>query len=70
MNQTKLTEQSKSLIRLILRSPDIGDGWRQCSSSVYQLIENFPHQELIEADANNLRVRLSERGQIVQEYLG
>ena len=52
-----------------MRSPDKGDGWRKVSLTAYPLVERFPHQDLIERDDENLRVRLTEKGKTVVEYV-
>lgn len=49
-------------IRLLLRSPDDGDGWRNLSSACRPLIDAFTRKELLEIDAECQRVRLSEKG--------
>ena len=67
-----LNEKHKPFIRLILRSPDVGDGWRNVSDvlrkTVLSGITEFP--ELYETrEMTGLQVRLSERGNIVKDYL-
>jgi hypothetical protein len=64
-----LSEHEISFIRLVLRSDDVGDGWRNVSNILWRLVRDFKPKELIEIDEPNSRVRLSERGQIVAEYL-
>lgn len=68
----KLDDKHKPFIKLILRSPDVGDGWRNVSSvlrkTVLAGIAEFP--ELYETrELAGLQVRLSERGNIVKDYL-
>ena len=66
----KLTTQETELLRLIARSPDAGDGWRQASPAIYTLwLRSFGRPELVELDDENLRIRLSERGSIILEYV-
>ena len=66
----KLQDEEISFLRLIERSDDIGDGWRQCSPILWNhFIQGFHHTELIELKENEKQVRLSERGKIVVEYL-
>jgi hypothetical protein len=67
----KLSNESKNLIRLILRSNDIGDGWRALSIPLNQffrpLIEANP--DLFQYDEVIPAVRLTERGGVIAEYL-
>ena len=68
----KLDEKHKPFIRLILRSQDVGDGWRNVSNVLRKTVEagisEFP--ELYETrEMAGLQVRLSERGNIVKDYL-
>lgn len=67
-----LDEKHNPFIRLILRSPDVGDGWRNVSQvlrkTVLAGISEFP--ELYETrELAGLQVRLSERGNVVKDYL-
>lgn len=62
-----LSARDKGFLHLILRSPDLGDGWRRVSDMVWPLVEKFPHQELIETRQSE--VRLSEKGVTVAGYL-
>lgn len=62
----------RTLIRLIQRSPDAGDGWRAVSAVLWQLVDRFERKELIEAVKNEDGtgvIRLSERGAILADYL-
>jgi hypothetical protein len=68
----QLTDQEKSFLKLIMRSPDDGDGWRNVSAPVWRWAESFPRRELVELSPNpdgSGRLRLSERGQTVKDYL-
>ena len=65
----KLTDYDRNFIHLILRSPDLGDGWRQVSSVAWPLIDRLQSDALIEKDEVNLRVRLTEKGDTVAEYV-
>lgn len=64
----EITHKQADFLRLLLRSPDCGDGWRKVSTMCWFLVRNFPHQELIETKDENM-VRLSESGKTVVEYL-
>lgn len=70
----KLKDDDKNFLRLIQRSPDIGEGWRNVSPKLWQLVEM--HQKtiptLFEAELEPTgggRVRLTEEAQIVMKYL-
>jgi hypothetical protein len=67
----KLNDKELGFLRLILRSPDRGDGWRSVSSVVWPLVESFTQPDLIEIEpsADGGRVRLSPRGAIVIDYI-
>lgn len=64
-----LSKQNRNIIRLIARSADIGEGWRQASFTTWPLLMAFPHAELIERDTENVRVRLTEKGRLILKYL-
>jgi len=66
-----MDQKAKSFLQLVLRSPDTGDGWRNVSSALWPLVKGFSLPELIETegDASGGRLRLSERGKIVCDYL-
>jgi hypothetical protein len=64
--------QSCNFLRLVLRSNDVGGGWRVFTNVTWQLVREFKYQELLDVEPNNDgfgRVRLSERGKIVAEYV-
>ena len=70
----KLCAEDKNFLRLIQRSPDIGEGWRNVSPQLWTLVEErlktIP--ALIEAELEPTgggRVRLTEEAQIVMKYL-
>ncbi len=68
----KLTEHDVNFLRLVQRSKDTGEGWREVSVQLWRLVGGFPHTELIEAEPNGEgwgRVRLSPAGEIVVRYL-
>lgn len=60
-------------IRLVLRSPDAGDGWRKVSTlletTVKRKTEEMPELYETEERDGTLLVRLSYRGAILGEYL-
>ncbi len=66
----KLTDKDKSIISLIMRSRDLGDGWRQCSLILFDAIFKYGvSSELVEVDSDEKRVRLTEEGRIVLKWL-
>ncbi len=67
----KLTDEEKSFLHLILRSPHDGTGWRNVSNVVWPLVEEFTRPELIEAVRTDFggRLRLTAAGEIVATYL-
>ncbi len=64
----EIKKNEKSFLKLLLRSPDEGDGWRKVSSMVWPLVESFGPKELIETKDSNM-VRLSERGLVLVDYM-
>ena len=64
-----LSDQDRNFIRLVLRSRDVGEGWRKVSPTLWKLVELFKHDELLERDKDGLRVRLTQKGNVVAEYL-
>ena len=64
----KLTENQISMLKLIQRSEDIGDGWRQVSQTLWRHVEEQSHPALTELDHATRRVRLTAEGQTVMRY--
>ena len=66
-------ESSSAFIGLLLRSPDLGDGWRKVSNMLRELAtkEAGKAPELFEVmdGEDGMRVRLTERGQVVADYI-
>ena len=66
-----LSENQIIFLKLVLRSPDAGDGWRNVSRIVWNVIkeqaESLP--ELIEIDKEASRLRFTKEGEIVVRYL-
>lgn len=70
--RTELFERQSPLIKLILRSPDQGDGWRNVSQTLRAVISKgiAAMPELYETRENGgMQIRLSERGNAVKDYL-
>ena len=64
-----LSEKEISIIQLIKRSQDTGDGWRNCNPALFdQLILNMT-DELVEKDYNKKRVRFTEEGLVVIKWI-
>lgn len=64
----KIAPRDKEFLKLLLRSPDVGDGWRNVSSAVWPLVAAFKHPELIRMRNGN-QVKLSGRGLIIVDYI-
>jgi hypothetical protein len=63
----KLSDSDISVLKLILRSPNHGAGWRHVSEQLWFIIEEFERKELLEIKP--LMVRFSERGLVVIDYI-
>lgn len=66
-----LSENQTIFLKLVLRSPDVGDGWRNVSRVLWNLIEEQAESlpELIEIDKEAFRLRFTKEGEIVVRYL-
>jgi hypothetical protein len=65
----KATELQIDVLKLILRSPDRGNGWRSCAPVLFEkLIKDMP-DELVEKDADGLRARLTDDGEALAEWM-
>lgn len=67
-----IAEKQAPFIKLILRSPDVGDGWRNVSNVLRKTIEAgiADAPELYETrEMAGLQIRLSERGNVLKDYL-
>lgn len=64
----KIQPKDMSFLKLLMRSPDVGDGWRNVSAVVWPLVAGFKHPELIRMRNGN-QVKLSDRGLTVVEYI-
>jgi hypothetical protein len=62
-----LQGKAKTAIALYQRSPRDADGWATCSKVIMDNVMGAIPAELVEIDG--LRIRLSERGKIVVEYM-
>lgn len=70
----KISDTQRNFIQLLLRSSDIGDGWRKVSNMLRPITEETVqiHPELYETkeeEDGSFMIRLSERGAILGEYL-
>lgn len=64
-----ITEQQRDTLRLLQRSPDRGDGWRTCAPKIFEVLIAPMPDELVEKDAENLKVRLTPEGQSVVTWI-
>ena len=63
-----LSQQQKDLLKLVGRSPNIGDGWRNCAPKIFaNFIVPMP-DELVEKDVENRRARLTVAGQAIVDW--
>lgn len=69
----KLTQQQRDFLRLILRSPDVGDNWRSVSRMLTPVSQTMvaENPELFETEDRDgvFHIRLSERGSVVIDYV-
>mgnify|MGYP006060201355 FL=1 len=69
----KLEQQERDFMRLVLRSPDTGDGWRNVAKVLVPVCEKevAKRPELYEFNpsAAPARIRLTERGNTIVEYV-
>lgn len=63
-----MTSQQRDLMRLVLRSDDIGEGWRQVSEMLWPMVLELYVEELYELDPDNKRVRFNDVGAAVARY--
>lgn len=68
-----LSDQIKDFMHLILLSPDKGEGWRNVSSTLRPLAENYAKEnpDIFETkdSGGSISIRISERGRFLAEYL-
>lgn len=60
-----LSSKELSLLQLILRSTDMGEGWRTVSDALMPWMNDFTRPELIEVQPN--KVRLTPDGQVLMK---
>lgn len=65
----KLSNVQKDCINLLLRSEDIGEGWRQCAPKIFSLLADVMPVDLIEQDKDLLRIRLTTEGETVAKWM-
>jgi hypothetical protein len=63
-----MTENQRIMHRLIHRSPDIGEGWRQVSDTLWRHVLAQAHPDLTELDENKRRVRFTAEGETIMMY--
>jgi hypothetical protein len=65
-----LAQSQKDLLRLIVRSPDIGEGWRVVSDTLWPVIlTELQGPDLIEINQETRRIRLTQEGVTVVKYV-
>lgn len=65
----KLTQQQYDTLRLIERSPDIGDGWRQSAPEIFkQLLLPMP-RELVDVRVTDRMVKLTDEAEAILAWL-
>jgi len=66
-----LSESQMSVLSLVGRSHDLGDGWRQCSDSVWPWVSKEAScvPDLLELDTEGRRVRFTPDGVVVHRWL-
>lgn len=62
-----ISQVQKDGLKLIARSIDIGNGWRQCSPQIFRVLNEMP-VDLVERDEILQRVRLTPAGEAVAKY--
>jgi len=67
----KLSDKTRDVLRLLMRSPDHGDGWRKVSGVLWLVVTPSMPDDLVEKQpsSDGGRVRLTERGKAVCDYL-
>ena len=58
----------KTMLRLIERSADIGEGWRQVSDALWDHVTENCHPDLVELDVVSKRVRFTPDGVVLMKY--
>jgi hypothetical protein len=68
----RLSQSQKDFLRLIMRSPDEGDGWRRVSRMLGPIVSKWTIPDLCEWEPNadgSGRIRFTDKGETVMEYL-
>lgn len=60
-------QKIKDTLRLIQRSPDRGEGWRSVSEVCWPLVCDLS-PDLVDLDADNSRVRMTDKAVAVLTY--
>lgn len=69
MSVHKITEKQAQLMKLIARSADIGEGWRQVPDPIWNAVKHFARSDLMEIDEPSKRIRLTDDGRVVLKYI-
>ena len=65
----KLEQRVIDFVKLVLRSPDLGDGWRNVAPALRFITKDTVQRQPELFDFDGERIRLTERGAVVSEYL-
>lgn len=69
----KISDKQIDFIRLVRRTPDVGDGWRVVSDTLRKItlhtVDEQPDIYETKEHEGRLFIRLSERGSILGDYL-
>jgi hypothetical protein len=67
-----ISDQERSFLKLLMRSKDVGEGWRNVASQLVPLVTAFGKPKLLETrsaiDGSDFQVRLSEEGRIICKH--
>ncbi|AGH07440.1 hypothetical protein SUFG_00073 [Sulfitobacter phage phiCB2047-B] len=69
MSTNNLSKNEITMLKLIERSKDIGDGWRQASDQLWPHVVKEANKNLTELDHHLKRVRFNYDGNVVMKYL-
>ena len=64
-------QEIRNFLRLVKRSPDVGDGWKKCGEMLWPFAQKVP-EELMEREPDEVggRVRVTPMGDAVCKYAG
>jgi hypothetical protein len=72
----KLPQDQIDFLRLVLRSPDAGEGWRPVGKMLLPMVTQYAAKErlaelveVVPADDGTGKIRLTERGAVAVAYM-